>query len=154
MMKWMKWKWMQYGFNLQTKYMYKLGRTSLKRLKGVEPILIAILVEGIKDSPFDFGIPRHGGFRTESEQYLLFKQVPKITNCDGIKKKSYHQTGCAFDIYAYVNGKATWDKKYYKPIADHLKQIAKDKFNVYLEWGGDFRTFQDLPHFQINKNQI
>lgn len=134
--------------------MYKLSKRSLQRLKGVAPVLIAILVEGIKESPYDFGIPRHGGFRTESEQYLLYQQRPKVTNIDGFNRKSYHQSGRAFDIYAYVNGKPTWEAKYYKPIADHLKKIAKERFNVTLEWGGDFKTFVDLPHFQIKKNQL
>lgn len=134
--------------------MFRLSKRSLRRLKGVEPVLIAILTEGIKESPYDFGIPRHGGFRTESEQYLLYKQRPKVTNIDGYNRKSYHQTGRAFDIYAVIEGKPTWDHKYYKPIADHLIKIAKERFNVVLEWGGNFKSFVDLPHFQIKKNQV
>ena len=133
---------------------YKLSKRSLRRLKGVEPILVAILVEGIKDSPFDFGIPQHGGFRTESEQNLLYKQRPKVTNIDGIRRKSYHQTGRAFDIFAFVDGEATWEPKYYAPIARHLQKIAKERYNVILEWGGDWNRFIDLPHFQIKKFQI
>lgn len=123
-------------------------------MKGVEPILIAILVDGIKDSPYDFGIPQHGGFRTESEQNMLFKKRPKVTNIDGIKRKSYHQTGRAFDIFAFVDGVATWDHKYYEPIARHLQKIAKEKYNVNLEWGGDWTRFKDLPHFQVKMSQV
>lgn len=123
-------------------------------MKGVEPILIAILVDGIKDSPYDFGIPQHGGFRTESEQNMLFMKRPKVTNIDGIKRKSYHQTGRAFDIYAFVNGKPSWEHKYYDPIARHLQKVAKEKYNVNLEWGGDWMRFKDLPHFQIKMSQI
>ena len=129
--------------------MYKLSHRSLERLNGVNALLIAIAVEAIKDSPFDFGIPRHGGFRTASEQNLLYKQRPKITNKDGYYKKSYHQTGRAFDIYAYVNGKASWDKRYLEPIARHIQKVAKDRYKVNLKWGGDWKTFVDLPHFQI-----
>lgn len=132
----------------------KLSKRSLRRLKGIEPILVAILVEGIKDSPIDFGIPRHGGFRTESEQYMLYTQRPKVTNCDGVNKKSYHQSGRAFDIYAYVDGKPSWYHGHYKPIADHLIKIAKERYDVDLEWGGNFKSFKDLPHFQIKKSQI
>ena len=140
--------------NQKFKQMYRLSKRSLRRLKGVEPIMIAIFVEGIKDSPYDFGIPRHGGLRTPDEQFLLYQQRPRITTKDGFKKKSYHQSGMAVDIYAFVDGKPTWETKYYKPIADHLKKVAKEKFNVTLEWGGDWKTFVDLPHFQIKKNQI
>lgn len=134
--------------------MFKLSKRSLRRLKGIESILIAIVVEGIVDSPYDFGIPRHGGLRTESEQYSLYKQRPKITNIDGVRRKSYHQTGRAFDIYAFVDGKPTWEAKYYEPIARHLQKIAKERYGVVLEWGGDFRSFVDRPHFQIKKNQL
>ena len=110
--------------------------------------MIAILVEGIKDSPYDFGIPRSGGLRTAEEQYKLF--LDKKSKADGFKKKSYHQSGKAFDIYAYVDGKASWDKRYLTEIAEHLKKTAKDQFGVDLEWGGDWKRFIDMPHFQIS----
>ena len=127
--------------------MYNLGKRSLQNIEGINNILIDIIKEGIKESPFDFGIPNTGGLRTPEDQYLLF--CKKASKCDGYTKKSYHQTGKAFDIYAYVDGKASWDSKYYEPIARHLQKIAKDKFNISLEWGGDWVTFVDMPHFQI-----
>ena len=129
--------------------MFKLSKRSIGRLQNVNSLLIAIVVDGIKESPFDFGIPQHGGKRTADEQNLLFKQVPKVTNADGFIKKSYHQTGDAFDIFAYVDGKASWDVKYLEPIARHLQDIALEKYNIMLTWGGDFRSFKDMPHFQI-----
>ena len=61
---------------------YKLSKRSLERLNNVDALLIAIAVESIKNSPYDFGIPRHGGFRTASEQNALFKRRPKVTNKD------------------------------------------------------------------------
>ena len=64
--------------------------------------------------------------------------------------KSYHKTGKAFDLFAYVDGKATWDPKYYGPIADHLKKVAMDLFCGKLYWGGDWRK-KDLPHFEIKE---
>lgn len=128
---------------------YKLSKRSIGRLRNVNPLLIAIAVDGIKDSPFDFGIPQHGGKRTPDEQNLLFKQIPKVTNADGFIKKSYHQSGDAFDIFAYVDRRASWDIKHLTAIARHLQKIAKEKYNIKLTWGGDFRSFKDLPHFQI-----
>lgn len=128
--------------------MYKLSKRSLNRLKNVDPILIAIVVDAIRESPYDFGIPQHGGKRTADEQNLLFKQVPSVTSKDGFKKKSYHQTGNAFDIFIIVDGKATWEHKYYKPVSDHILRIARDKYKVALQWGGTWRR-KDLPHFQF-----
>lgn len=131
--------------------MYKLSHTSIRRIKYIKPVLIDILLEGIKDSPFDFGIPLYGGLRTKERQEYLYsigrtseldrKPITWTTN-------SYHMTGKAFDIFAYVDGKATWEHKYYEPIARHLQKVAKDLFCIELEWGGDWNK-KDLPHFQF-----
>ena len=134
------------------KDMYYLSMNSLRRLNDVNPILIKIFKEAIKQSPIDFGIA--SGFRTLAEQkglYALGRTKPGkiVTYADGIDVKSYHQSGNAVDIYAYVNGKASWDSKYYEPIARHIIRVAKDKFGVTLKWGGDWKKFKDLPHFQI-----
>ena len=134
--------------------MYKLSKRSLSRLEGIEPVLIDIIKEAIKTSPFDFGIPQLGGLRTAEDQHKLYQQGRElpgniITNVDGYKRKSYHQTGKAFDIYGFVMGKATWDKAILTQIARHIQKTAKDCYNIDLEWGGDFKTFKDLPHFQI-----
>lgn len=36
----------------------------------------------------------------------------------------------------------------YHKLADAMKQAAKE-LNVPIEWGGDWRTFKDGPHFQL-----
>ena len=144
--------------------MYRFSSRSLKRLEYVTPILIAILEEGIKESPYDFGIPRDGGFRTFRRQEELYargrttKQLidKGITNLKGRPDKSritwtlrsYHMTGNAFDIYAYVNGGASWDMEYLEPIARHLIKVAA-KHGVILSWGQDLWG-KDGAHFQIN----
>lgn len=132
--------------SVKKKKSYKLSKRSLKRLTGIKPILIDILKESIKESPWDFGVPREGGFRSADEQHILF--LKGASKCDGYKKKSYHQTGKAFDIYIYFQGKASWDREKLKDVAKHIMKVAKEKFNVKLSWGGNWR-FKDLPHFQI-----
>ena len=133
---------------------FKLSTTSRERLDGVNPTLIAIIEAAIVDSPYDFGIPPDGGLRTTERQKGLYalgrtKAGNIVTQTDGIKKKSVHQSGNAFDIYAFVNGKATWEAKYYDPIARHIQKVALEQFNVKLVWGGDFKSFVDRPHFQL-----
>ena len=127
--------------------MYKLSNRSLSRLEGVKPLLIAIVVEAIQTSPYDFGIPRSGGLRTADQQNILYKHG--VSQRDGYRRKSYHQTGKAFDIYGYVDGKATWNKDVLTAIADHIKKVALERYKVVLTWGGDWRKFVDMPHFQI-----
>jgi len=126
---------------------YKLSKRSRDRLEGIHVVLIDIIEAAITDSPFDFGIPQMGGLRTAEDQAMLYSKG--VSQCDGYVKKSYHQTGRAFDIYAYVDGKASWNVDHLSAIADHIMCVAKDKFNVELEWGGHWKNFVDLPHFQI-----
>ena len=125
----------------------KLSKRSLSRLKGVNPLLIAIAVDAIKDSPHDFGIPEHGGLRTAQEQRMLFDSGK--SKADGYQKKSYHQSGNAFDIFGYKDSKASWDKTVLTEIARHIQKVAKERYGVDLTWGGDWKSFVDMPHFQI-----
>ena len=129
------------------KKIMKLSQRSYNHLNGIDAILIAILTEAIKESPHDFGIPNTGGLRTPSVQNNLFRNGK--SKADGYQKKSYHQTGKAFDIFGYVNGKATWDKQILTEISIHIRKVALDEFNVNLTWGGDWKSFQDMPHYQI-----
>ena len=80
------------------------------------------------------GIPGTGGKRTAEEQNGLYKLGK--SKADGYKRKSYHQSGNAFDIYGYVNGKATWDKEILTAIAEHIKAVALKNYGVkiYMGW--------------------
>ena len=136
---------------------YKLSKSSKKNIKDVDSRLKTLVNRVIKKSPHDFGIPGNGGFRTAQEQNNLFHQKPKVTQLDGFKNKSYHQSGKAFDIFIYDEHGACWDcVKKYKEVADIIKSefdSMKEEgiFNVEetLQWGGDWTRFKDLPHFQI-----
>lgn len=128
---------------------YKLSQRSKLRLSGIDKTLMAIIEEGIKKSPYDFGIPKYGGLRTKYDQKQLYKQG--LSQLDGYRKKSYHQSGKAFDIYIYNHAtkKAEWDKDKLEEVARHLQNIAIEKFDVVLEWGGDWKSFYDGVHFQM-----
>lgn len=140
--------------------MYKLSKRSRERLEGVHPSLISLIDYALIDSPYDFGIPLYGGLRTVEDQQELYakgrtKEGKIVTYTDGIKRKSNHQAksdgyGHAFDIYAYVNGSASWDKKYLTAIAQHIKKCAKE-LEIEIEWGGDWIRFKDMPHFQLKE---
>jgi len=116
--------------------MYALSKRSLGRLEGVNPTLIAILEEGVKHSPYDFGIPQHGGLRTAEDQHYLF--LSKKSTKDGYEKKSKHQSGNAADIYLYIDGRASWNKDKLEEVWLHLKDIAEECFDATLRWGGDW----------------
>ena len=133
--------------------MFKFSKNSLKKLERLHPNLQNFFMELIKISPYDFSITQ--GIRTAEEQNKLYQQgrtVPGkiVTNCDGYKLKSNHQTksdglGHAGDIAVLVNNKITWEEKYYKEVA-MAARILMQKYNI--EWGGDWKNFKDLPHFE------
>jgi peptidoglycan L-alanyl-D-glutamate endopeptidase CwlK len=132
--------------------MPQLSKTSRERLKGIKPVLIEIIEAAILTSPIDFGIPPDGGLRSAYRQNQLYAKGrteagAKITNADGFKKISRHQSGEAFDIYAFVDGKASWDIKHLTTAARHLQAVALT-FGVELEYGGDWKM-RDFPHLQM-----
>lgn len=120
--------------------MFSFSKTSLDKMNGVDSKLVNLMKEAIKNSPYDFGITE--GIRTLERQKELFAQGKTKT------LKSYHLVGKAVDIKVYVNREVTWDFKYYKEVANHIKEVAK-KLGYVITWGGDWKKFKDGPHFQI-----
>lgn len=129
--------------------MWQLSERSKQRREGVDPRLIEISDLALTISPIDFGIPDHGGPRTEAEQAALF--MADLSKCDGIHKKSYHQTGMALDFYAYVDGGASWDKYHLTQVAAAFLQAASI-LGYSLSWGGHWKGFTDMPHVQLKKD--
>lgn len=125
---------------------FVLGTNSRKNLKGVDAIIYKIVTRGLEISKYDFGIPGDGGIRTAQRQNELFKQG--VTQLDGYKKESYHQSGRAFDVFGYVDGKANYEHIVMTHIAAALLQAASE-FGVALEWGGFWTSFVDMPHYQL-----
>jgi len=144
--------------------MNNLSTRSKDRLEGIEEVLISIIETGISTCPYDFGIPKDGGLRTDEAQIDMYakgrtteEMVAKgIEGVEGQPNErkvtwtlnSYHKTGKAFDIYGYVDGKATWDNKILEAIARHLQRVAEEHFDVCLDWGYDLWG-KDGAHFQI-----
>ena len=142
-------------------FKFKFGTTSSQRLSNCHKDIITVMNEAIKVSDIDFGIAC--GYRSVKEQQDLYNQGRNragviVTYVDGVKMKSKHNNlpSLAVDIYAYVDGKATWDEKYLYYLGGVIMLIAKQK-NITLRWGGnwdrdatmDDQRFNDLPHFEL-----
>ncbi len=85
------------------------------------------------------------GFRSREEQDALYakgrtEKGKIVTNAKG--GQSFHNYGVAFDVCPIVNGKVTW--KY----AELFKKVGSIGESIGLEWGGNWKKFKDLPHFQ------
>jgi peptidoglycan L-alanyl-D-glutamate endopeptidase CwlK len=120
--------------------MYVTDRTE-ERLKGVHPDLANVIRQVRTKYPNLFIITE--GVRTLEKQKVLFASGATQT------LKSRHLTGHAVDVAALVDGEIRWDWPLYKKISDIIKAEAK-LLNVDIQWGGDWKTFKDGPHFQLN----
>jgi peptidoglycan L-alanyl-D-glutamate endopeptidase CwlK len=118
---------------------YKLGPKSLANLKGVHPDLQRVVHRAIDISESDFTVLE--GLRSlERQKTLLAAGKSKTLH-------SRHITGHAVDIIPFP---VSWDWKDYPPIEKAMKQAAKD-LGVDLEWGGDWKSFPDAPHWQLSQ---
>lgn len=85
------------------------------------------------------------GNRTYAEQDALFakgRSVPgaKVTNARG--GQSNHNFGLAYDLGLWSGADYLEDS----PLYDRAGAIGK---GIGLEWGGDWHSIQDKPHFQL-----
>lgn len=119
---------------------FSFGQRSLDRMKGVHPDLVRVMKAALATSPIDFMVLE--GVRTLTRQRQLFAAGATKT------MNSRHLTGHAIDIAPLLNGKVSWDWPLYYRIAAVVKEAAKAQ-GVQIEWGGDWRTFKDGPHWQL-----
>lgn len=119
---------------------FKFSQRSENNLKGVNPDLVKIVRRALQLSPVDFGITE--GLRTVERQRQLVATGKSQT------MNSRHISGHAVDVFAYPTSAGSWEWKYYEQIATAFKQAAKE-LNIPVEWGGDWKTLKDGPHFQL-----
>lgn len=123
--------------------MFRFSLRSLKNLDGVHPNLVAVAKLALTYTEVDFVVIE--GVRNRRRQEQLVKSGASQT------LDSYHLTGHAIDVAAWANGQISWAWPHYHKIADAFKRAAEE-LCVDLTWGGDWKSFQDGPHFQISRN--
>lgn len=117
-----------------------LGQRSLSRLEGVHPDLVRVVKKAATMSSLDFTVLE--GLRTEARQKQLYDQGATKT------MNSRHITGHAVDLAPMIGGTIRWDWPLYHQLAVIVKDAAKAE-NVPIQWGGDWRTFKDGPHWEL-----
>ena len=117
-----------------------LGARSLGRLEGVHPDLVRIVKTAAAMSNLDFTVLE--GVRTLERQRQLVAEGASKT------LKSRHLTGHAVDLAPMIGGKVSWDWPLYNRLAKIVKAAAAAE-KVPLQWGGDWRTFKDGPHWEL-----
>lgn len=120
--------------------MYRLGERSRKNLQGVHPDLVKVVEKAIQITKQDFVVIE--GLRSEARQReLVAKGASRTMN-------SRHLTGHAVDIVPWVDGTVSWDWKFYSEIRNAMMTAAAE-LGVEIEWGGNWATFKDGPHWQL-----
>lgn len=123
---------------------FKFGLRSTANLIGVHRDLVKVAVRALELSSVDFAVTE--GLRSEARQQELFIQNKSQTLA------SRHITGHAIDVAAFVNDRLTWNWAEYETIANAFKAAAKE-LAIPIEWGGDWHSFRDGPHFQLPHKQ-
>lgn len=120
---------------------YHLGSRSRTELEGVHPDLVELVERAIELTEVDFSVIE--GLRTLTRQKALHLRGATTT------LNSRHLSGHAVDLAAFVDGELSWDWDHYHKIAKAVKQAAKE-LDVDVEWGGDWKSFPDGPHWQLS----
>lgn len=130
--------------------MYKFSKRSLNNLKNVDKRLIHICNELI--SHIDFTVIE--GHRSLERQLELYEQG--YSQIDGITKKGKHNylPSLAIDIIPYKKGHNPFDgskesEEMFNTLAKEFKKVANE-LGYKITWGGDWKSFKDLPHFQLD----
>ena len=98
--------------------------------------------------------------RTDKEQDALYAigrttKGKKVTNAKG--GQSFHNFGLAFDIVLLIDtdGNGTFETASWETLKDFDGDKVADWMEIVSiaksfgwEWGGDFKSFKDQPHFQ------
>jgi len=80
------------------------------------------------------------GTRTYAEQDALYAKRPKVTNARG--GYSNHNFGIAWDIGLFQGSRYLEESPHYRTCG----RIGREQG---LEWGGDWKSLVDEPHFQL-----
>jgi len=95
----------------------------------------------------NFKVKIISGLRSYREQSILYakgRTTSGIIVTNSKAGQSYHNFGVAFDCGIFSkNGTYLSDDEYYKEIAEKIKDIMQ------IDWGGDWETFKDSPHYQL-----
>ena len=131
---------------------FKFSQRSENNLRGVNPVLVAIIRRALELSPVDFAVIE--GLRTPE------KQAEHVRKGNSQTSNSRHLTGHAVDILpSAMKPGMSWDenKHLFEPVLQAIKTAA-DEQGVILRFGKNWQSdpallgqtkFPDYPHVEI-----
>lgn len=119
---------------------FKLSNTSLTRLQGVDPRLVAVVKRAIELTAMDFAVLE--GLRSLEQQKKNVANKASQTMASRHLKQS-DGLGKAVDLVAWVNGGISWEWDHYLPIADAVRRAARE-LKVPIRYGGGWFRLDQL----------
>ena len=114
-------------------------------LQGVLPDLLRVISQAQGDLPpgYGFQVGESGGLRDEATQQALVDRGSSQT------LNSRHRTGSAVDLIPTIGGRAQLNDDAAYGVISQAMMRAAQSLGVPLEWGGDWQSFVDKPHYQL-----
>lgn len=123
-----------------------LGPKSLRLLGDAHPDFVRVIRRAALISDIDFTVLEV--LRSADRQRVLFAKGATKTMKSRHLPHPVDGKSRAGDIAPLINGVVSWDWPLYHRLAKIIKEAARLE-NVPIEWGGDWRTFKDGPHWQL-----
>ena len=119
---------------------YKLGTRSLQSLSGVHPDMVAVVKRAIEITGVDFTVIE--GLRTVERQRKLLNDGKSTT------MNSRHITGHAVDMVPWP---VDWEDLERFEVMSEAMKTAAEELEIPIVWGGDWKSFYDAPHFELDR---
>jgi|TARA_R110002153_G_scaffold17350_2_gene60205 peptidoglycan L-alanyl-D-glutamate endopeptidase CwlK len=119
---------------------YVLGARSLGSLSGVHPDMVAVVKRAIEITGVDFTVIE--GLRTVERQRTLLNDGKSTT------MNSRHITGHAVDMVPWP---VDWNDLERFEVMSKAMKTAAEELNIPIVWGGDWKSFYDAPHFELDR---
>lgn len=138
---------------------FSFSQASLEKLKGVHPLLVAVVTEALKLSPVDFRVIE--GVRTPERQKALYAQGrtapgPIVTWTLNSNHFINSKTGYGHAVDLLPAPYDWKDKANFRAVATAMLTAAKN-LNIRIRWGADWNMNNkaeekgetDFPHFEL-----
>lgn len=142
---------------------FRLSQASLAKLEGVEPALASVVKRAIELTKVDFKVVQ--GVRSKEEAYVNWgkgRTAAELTRA-GVPTR-YAQPTLAKVTWLrdplgskHIKGKAVdllpapydWKDVANFRAVNVAMQAAADELGVTVEWGGDWKSTKDYPHWEV-----
>lgn len=117
-------------------------------LKNVHPDLANVVNLAAKSLPFNVQIVQ--GERTAKQHASNVKSgATRTTRSRHVKTNNASKKACAVDMAPLLGKTIPWQRLDLFKAMNIAMQSASKKLGIPVEWGGNWKSFQDLNHWQL-----